>query len=126
MYSRSHLLTLSAQCLYQFVSWEVGSVVHTTEVTAGEGRGGCVCGGGEKVGWDVCVRRGSSVCEVEGWEVCVRGRGGSVCVCVYVRGGMRGCVRRGGRMCVQGGGVCVREGRRELCERERGARVCVG
>ena len=36
---------------------------------------------GEKLGWEVCVRRGRSVCEGVGWEVCVRGRGGSVCVC---------------------------------------------
>ena len=61
MYSRSHLLTLSPQCqcrrLYQFVSWEVGSVVHTTEVTAGEGRGGCVWMGGESGVGCVCEER---------------------------------------------------------------------
>ena len=41
-------------------------------------RGRSVC---EGVGWEVCVRRGRGVCEGVGWEVCVRGRGGSVCVC---------------------------------------------
>ena len=80
---------------------------------------GVVCVGGEKVGWDVCVRRGRSDCAVEGWEVCVRGRGGSVCVCV--------CAGRDERLCKDGWvNVCARG--RGVCEggKERGARVCVG
>ena len=102
-------------------------MVHTTEVTAGEGRGGCVCGGGgEKVGWEVCVRRGRSVCEVEGWEVCVRGEVG-VCVYVCVCAGRdeRLCKELWENVCARGRGVCE-GGKKRVCEREKGAKVCVG